>query len=395
VHVYSRIHFLASVAQVEAALLAAPPQTAMTCFAYPVRPLPLSISHLAAHHLQSRAQGHLRPQHRPSRATRLHPFASIPTPPPPNRRPAASRVAASGLRLLILALVDRATDLTVDVDASSNLALLSGRLRGVTVSASTLVFGGAPISGGVALYTQAVEVDLVRGLTGPTGEAFAVSVSATVTSEDLNARTGPMFGILQDLLRGIIATGTGGAMTRFLPEGVGTVETDLVGVLLEDAPVPVAASVLADLPFPNWFGVGKDINRAAQAAKAAAAAAAEARGSGRIVLQACTRLADGSAWRYDVRGGLIATEAGGVLELDSPEVVWRGVSFPLATVSRAGFTVANNCRVTTVRVSADRLFAEGVYVIQPPEDRRRFARPQATRTETRKLRDSTMRRIDE
>jgi hypothetical protein len=275
--------------------------------------------------------------------------------------------------MLILALVDSASDLVVDVDASSNSAVLSGRLRGVSVLASRLVFGGAPISGGVALYTQEVDVDL-GGLTGPDGEPFAISVSATVTGADLNTRTGPMFGILQDLLRGIVTTSTGGGLSRFLPQSAGLLETDLIGVRLEDAPLPVAATLFAELPFPDWFGVGKDINKAARAAQASAAAASLADGSGRIVLQACSRLADGSEWRYDVRSGLAVTEAGGVLELESPEVVWRGIPVPLTTVSRAGFQIANNSRVTKVRVSTDRLFAEGVYVIQPPKLRNRMER---------------------
>ena len=44
-----------------------------------------------------------------------------------------------------------AQDVQVDVNASSNLALLSGKLEGVTVNCSKVIYNGVSISGGVGL----------------------------------------------------------------------------------------------------------------------------------------------------------------------------------------------------------------------------------------------------
>lgn len=69
-------------------------------------------------------------------------------------------------------MCDSVTGLIVDVDADSSLALLSGRVRGVSVAADRLVYRGVRVSGSVALFTDAIELDWSRPAGGDAAEPF-------------------------------------------------------------------------------------------------------------------------------------------------------------------------------------------------------------------------------
>lgn len=88
------------------------------------------------------------------------------------RRPLASRLAGRALSALLRSVCDSVTGLIVDVDADSSLALLSGRVRGVSVAADRLVYRGVRVSGSVALFTDAIELDWSRPAGGDAAEPF-------------------------------------------------------------------------------------------------------------------------------------------------------------------------------------------------------------------------------
>jgi hypothetical protein len=205
--------------------------------------------------------------------------------------------------------------LDVDVDAATNLDLLAGRLRGVTVRAGRIVFDGAPVSGGCALYVQS--------LTLPQTAPFAVSVNATVTQGDLNAAGTPLFAMLERLLDGVVSTSLSGLVGRALQARDGR------------------ANVLD-------------------------AVALEGERGGRLVMRAHSRLVNGATLRYAVRAGLAIAADGRTVELARPELTWRGLPVPLAPLARVGVGFQREAKVTALDLTADGLFVEGIIVVTPP-----------------------------
>lgn len=240
-----------------------------------------------------------------------------------NSRPFASRAASVGLNLLIRSLVLVDGDLDVDVNASTNLDLLSGRLKGISIKAERIVAEGLPISGGCALYVDA--------LTLPQTAPFAVSVNATLTSADLNAKK--IVGVFSDLMNSLLTNSVAG----FVSAALGTDKARLVSIGVEsEAPRSGLKSRLDT-------------------------------GGGRLRLEGRLRLRDGSEIEFVVRTALAVSRGGEFLELARPELSWRGRRVPLIPLARVGAALETGSSITALALSVDGLFVEGITVVVPPE----------------------------
>lgn len=242
-----------------------------------------------------------------------------PQPPARRRRPLAARAASLVLNVLIRSMAEVEGELDVDVDAVSNVDLLSGRLRGVSVSAARVVFDGLSISGGCSLFVQS--------LTLPQNDPFAVSVSCVVTEADLNVRSSPVFLTLEELLQGVVGAGLSGIVVRMAQADGGSQGTVLERVALEGS------------------AGGK---------------------GGRLVLSASTLLRRGVTLRYILRTGLSIARDGTALEFSSPEVEWRSLPLPLLPFPGFQLSFAKESKITSLDLTAEGLFVEGILVVTPP-----------------------------
>lgn len=286
------------------------------------------------------------------------------------KRPFASRVASGALRLLIKSLCTTSDNLEVDVDASSNLALLSGNLNGVSVTASRIDYNGFAISGGAALYTDEICIT-TRYPGAPLSTAprlakpFSVSIRASLTEADLN-RPGPARGALEVLLHQIIATGLGGAVGRVLPQNIGGVNCTLERVHLVDPGSEQRRGIF------NW---GRKRARDV---------------CGKIILRARAKLSNGKELQFAVRTGLTTIENGSIVKLSDPEFVWRNVTVPIVTIDMIGIRLDATAKLTKVEIDKGNLSGDGIMVISPPSDssRRLHAaqrdKSRASQTSTRK-----------
>lgn len=263
-----------------------------------------------------------------------------------SRRPLASKVASGVLRLLIKTMCTTADDLQVDIDASSNLALLSGELNAVSVTASRICFNGYAVSGGAAVYTDQVSISttypgtLIAALPRLT-KPFSVSVQAAFTENDLN-REGPVRDALQALLRQIIATGLSGAVGRALPVDIGGVTCELDSVELSDAETERKTSRLAwSLKHPHEAG-------------------------GKIILHAHATLSSGRMFRFSVRTGLCFVDEGTIVKLSAPELIWRNISVPMVTIDTIGVKLDDATKLTALEIDKGKLSADGIFVMLPP-----------------------------
>ena len=276
------------------------------------------------------------------------PASSLLTTPFFNCRPFASRVASEGLKLLIKSLCTIADDLVVDINASSNIALLSGQLNAVSVTSSRIVYNGFAVSGGAALYTD--EICLAARYPGlplaavpRLAKPFSVSIRATLTENDLN-RPGPVRDALQSLLRQIIATGLSGAIGREIPTEIGGLKCILDEIELVDA------TERKEPPrFLGW--VLGDVS--------------EYKG-GKIVLHAHAVLSSGQTIHFAVRTGLTTEADGHILKLSEPELLWRNMAFPMVTIDMIGVKLDSTTKLTNVEVNQHVVSGDGIMVISPP-----------------------------
>lgn len=245
-------------------------------------------------------------------------------------RPLVSKLASTALKLLIRSTCAVADGLEVDVDAATNMDVLSGRLRGVTVRAARIVFDGVPISGSVALFTPSMVL--------PLEEPLAVSVVATATEADLNAAGTKLRGLLEKLVVGAVTNSLSGRLGMAVGGSGEDVETVLERVSLED-------------PGVEGGGGGRGLLRSFVGGRPRS-------GGGRMVMNVRSSVKGGATVRYVVRAGLVATREGAVVELDDPELLWRGLPVPLGALARVGVQFENDSRLTSVAISADGVFCE-------------------------------------
>lgn len=246
-------------------------------------------------------------------------------------RPFASRAASAGLNLLIRSIVEVKGDLDVDVDASSNVDLLSGRLNGITIQAQRIVADTVPISGGCAIYVQA--------LTLPQTEPFAVSVNATVTSGDLNTPDTKMFELFRKLMEQVLSTSFVGIIGTALQGRSGKPKAHLESITIDCDESP-----------PGRRQAGSRLNT----------------GTDRLLLNGRLLLGNGQSVRFTVRTALAASRDGQFLELSTPQLKWRGAGIPLLPLSRVGVALENGSKITALSLSLDGLFVEGITVVTPP-----------------------------
>lgn len=238
-----------------------------------------------------------------------------------------------------------ADDLEIDIDASSNRAILSGKINAVSVTTSRVCLDGFMVSGGAALHTDEIIVQLPRpGAPTPRlAKPFSVSVRAKLTEADLN-RDGPVRDALQSLLRQIITTGLSGALGRALPIKIGGVECDLDCVELED-PKP---AIKQNQVF--WRGTKPQ------------------KSEGKIILHAHATLSSGRVFRFSVRTGLCTVNEGNIVKLNEPELIWRHLSVPMITIAMIGVKLEDTTKLTHVEIDRGMLSGDGIMVIAPSND---------------------------
>lgn len=268
------------------------------------------------------------------------------------RRPIASRIAAAALKLLISSLCASANGVEVDINASSNIALLSGQLIGVTVKADSLVYNGVSISGGAALYTDEIQLKstdrkLWRATTPRLAKPFSVSVCATITESDLN-RMGPLRDALEVLLRQITTTALSGAVGRALPSDIGGVTWHLESVRLLEMS-PETEPVLPFWPF----------NRRRRRSPT---------DEGCMELNARATLSSGRTVMFSVCTGVEPVDDGQIVRLKDPHLLWNGMSFPLVTIDTIGIQLDPSSRLTRVYIRNNALTADGITIVSPPVD---------------------------
>lgn len=238
-----------------------------------------------------------------------------------------------------------ADNLEIDIDASSNRAILSGKINAVSVTTSRICLNGFMVSGGAALHTDEIIIQLPRpGAPTPRlAKPFSVSVRAKLTEADLN-RDGPVRDALQSLLQQIIATGLSGALGRALPLQIGGVECELDCVELED---PKLESRQRSLFF-----------RGTEPAKH----------EGKIILHAHATLSSSRVFRFSVRTGLRTVNDGNIVKLNEPELIWRHLSIPMITIAMIGVKLEDTTKLTHVEIDRGTLSGDGIMVIAPPND---------------------------
>lgn len=265
-------------------------------------------------------------------------------------RPFASRVASGALKLLIKSLCTTADNLHVDINVSSNLALLSGQLNAVSVTTSRIVYNGFAVSGGAALYTDEICMmprypGMPLAATPRLAKPFSVSIRATLTENDLN-RPGPVRDSLEALLRQIIATGLSGAIGRKLPTDVGGVTCVLDGVELADATEQKKPTGLL-----AWaFGKRSQYK------------------GGKIILKSHANLSNGKTFYFAVRTGLTTGAGGRIVKLSDPELLWRNMAFPMVTIDMIGIQLDATSKLTKVEVNKHVVSGDGIMVISPPSE---------------------------
>lgn len=248
-----------------------------------------------------------------------------------------------------------ADDLQVDIEATSNLAFLTGNLQSVSVTATRICFNGVSVSAGAALYTDRISIRPPPPGTPlaspPTlAEPFSVSVRANLTEADLN-RDGPVRDAVEALLRQILATGLSGAVGRALPAEIGGVQCVLDSVELCDAPAAQEKG--------RWrFG------RAAVTHPRSA--------GGKLLLRAHASLSPGHVIRFAVRAGLCTEADGSIVKLSDPELIWRNIAVPMITIDTIGVQLDDTSKLTDVRIDKGVLSGDGILVISPPPDSRRM-----------------------
>lgn len=265
-------------------------------------------------------------------------------------------------------------DLQVDIDASSNLAVLTGNLNAVSVSTSRICFNGFAVSGGAALYTDEITIDPPApgaGLASPPrlAKPFSVSVRAKLTQADLN-RPGPVRDAVEALLRQILATGLSGAVGRTLPPEIGGIHCTLDRVELSDAPRQRR----------NQARVGWRNSHPRQA-------------GGKLVLRAYAELNSGHVIRFAVRAGLCTEANGNIIKLSDPELMWRNLSVPMITIGSIGIKLEDTTRLTHVEIDKGVLSGDGIMVISPPPDASRQMQPSNGKTRAANAPDAVARRI--
>lgn len=278
---------------------------------------------------------------------------------PSRRRPIASRIASAALKLFIKSLCTVAKEVEVDINASSNIALLSGRLNAVTMKASTLVYNGVAISGGAALYTDEIiftSVDTVTPFAAPPSLAkpFSVSVRATLLEEDLNRR-GPLRDALETLLRQIITTGLSGALGRALPQTIGGITCNLDKVSLHETIVETPPL------FPFWPFTRRKTP------------VSDPRGN--IMLHGHAILSSGQRLQFAVRAGIATVNDGNIVKLSNPYLLWNNMSIPMLTIEMIGIKLDATTKITGVHIQNGRLSADGITIISPPPVSSRQLKP--------------------
>lgn len=257
--------------------------------------------------------------------------------------------------MLIQSLCTVTDDLDVDIQASSNIALLTGNLKSVSVTASRIVFNGFSVSAGAALYTDQISIRppppgtplaSPPKLTSP----FSVSIRANLTEADLN-REGPVRDAVEALLRQILATGLSGAIGRVLPREIGGVECVLDSVELCDAPMRQ--------PSDRWGRASTPITHPKTA-------------GGKLMLHARASLSSGRVLRFAVRSGLCTEANGSIVKLSNPELIWRQFSVPMITIDTIGVQLDDTTKLTDVQIDRGVLSGDGILVISPPPDNSRF-----------------------
>lgn len=241
-----------------------------------------------------------------------------------------------------------ADDLEVDVDAASNLALLTGHLKAISVTTSRICFNGFTVSGGAALYTDAIDIAVTypgSALLAPPRllKPFSVSVRASLTENDLN-RPGPVHDGLEMMLRQIIATGLGGAIGRSLPTDIGGVTCVLDRVELSD-PEQKRGVSRREWSQRHPYEAG-----------------------GKLILHAHATLSSGRTFRFSVRTGLCAVNDGNIIKLSDPELLWRSICIPMTTIDVIGVKLEDTTKLTSVEIDKGKLSGDGIMVISPPPE---------------------------
>lgn len=269
-----------------------------------------------------------------------------------------------------------AHDVQVDINASSNLALLSGKLNAVTVNCSKLIYNNVSISGGVGLYTDEIALttaslsrpDALLNARAPTlAKPFSVSVRAALTESDLN-RSGPLRDALQTLLNQIVATGLSGAIGR----NVGGVSCTLDSIRLVDIPSTPPPPPVVDNPIDGYIDKllswipWVQSRQQQQFNQPQTQSSPIERQNGSIVLQASAKLATGDVLNFDIRAGISIDDDGHLVKLANPQVTWNGISIPILTISMIGVRLDSTTKITSVIIENGILSADGILIISPP-----------------------------
>lgn len=237
-------------------------------------------------------------------------------------------------------------DLEVDIDASSNFAMLTGKLKGVSMTASRLIYNDFAVSGGAAVYTDEIilESSSVSSFPNPPrlAKPFSISVQANLLEGDLN-RIGPVRTGLEQLLREIISTGLSGAIGRALPADIGGVTCTLDRVQLTDKGSTEEPS------FFNWRPKPQDTD-------------------GKLVFRAHTTLPSGRVIHFAVRTGLCTMDDGQIIKLRDPEFIWRNVTVPMITIDTIGVQLDPTSKLTRVDIDKGTISTDGILVISPYPD---------------------------
>lgn len=255
------------------------------------------------------------------------------------RRPIASRIASSGIKLIIRSLCDDIQDLHVDINSASNRDLLGGRLRGVSVSASRLQYNNIRVSGGVGLYTDAVELLWEPGSASPRiARPMPLSATVALTARDINSSK-PIRDVFHSLLIEVIRACVSSVIGRWLPKQLGGVEYTLNSVEFSEDERDDSSEQRA---VPDRYS------------------------GGCVILDASAKFGSGKVVNFKVKTGLVTRKNGRVVALHNPVVSWRGFILPLFTAAFIGVELAPEALLTSITVRDGMLAAEGIVVINPP-----------------------------
>ena len=258
---------------------------------------------------------------------------------------------AGGIYLLIRSLCEKTTNLDVEVNAESNGEAFSGHLQNIKIKASRLQYNGIHISRGAALYADTIQLGWnFPSLTPCLNKPAALSATVVLSERDLN-ESRPIGDMFRTVLTELARVWLSAARGRWLSSTLGGIDCILREVkLIENGLTDFVGSATS---------FRRDI--------------AKGRSGGRMLLDTCVKYGNDKEVNFRVMTGLAIQDSGRTLALYRPIVIWRGLQFPLLSISSFGCSLPEDALLTTVAIEDSALRIEGLVVLKPPPEKRKFS----------------------